>query len=106
MGLDKKCTRRTRDGYKVCAVNGEYLRTNRRVDFIGGGNHFAYPKLVPKNELWAEKYLPKNDFAAIIEHERVEANEMRHDRLSYIRAHNIANRAEDRFRARYRRRRY
>jgi hypothetical protein len=104
MALNKRCSGKTRDGYKVCSVDGQYVRDRRLVDFVGGGNHWAYPKLVPKDELWAERRLQGRDFRGIIEHERIEANAMRHRRWPYERAHALANREERKWRGQHRRR--
>ena len=96
------------DDVRICAVNGDYVRDERGLNFIAfveGGNHYPdsypqYKKYIKPNEVWFDDvHLTKpNDAAAIILHEMVERNQMKEHHLSYDKAHDIANRAEILFR--------
>jgi hypothetical protein len=106
-GLDKKVID-VIDGVKICAVNGDYVRDEKGLNFIAfveGGNHYpnSYPqyrKYIKPDEVWFDDvHLTKpNDAAAIILHEMVERNQMKEHHLSYDKAHDIANKAEKLFR--------
>jgi hypothetical protein len=60
--LNKKLVEMLPDGRRVYDVNGNYIRKHypattkeaSGADFRLGGNHEAYPKMVPKKELWRE----------------------------------------------------
>lgn len=97
------------DGVKICAVNGDYVRDKDEglgfIAFVEGGNHYAdsypdYKKDIKKDEVWLDDvHLTKpNDAAAIILHEMVERYQMKEHGLTYNKAHDIANRAEQLFR--------
>jgi hypothetical protein len=96
------------DGVRICAVNGDYVRNEKGLNFIAfveGGNHYPdsypqYKKYIKPNEVWFDDvHLTKpNDAAAIILHEMIERNQMKEHHLSYDKAHDIANRAEKLFR--------
>ena len=97
------------DGIKICAVNGDFVRDKNKglgfIAFVEGGNHYAdsypdYKKDIKKDEVWLDDvHLTKpNDAAAIILHEMVERYQMKEHGLTYDKAHDIANRAEQLFR--------
>jgi hypothetical protein len=97
------------DGIKICAVNGDFVRDKDKglgfIAFVEGGNHYAdsypdYKKDIKKDEVWLDDvHLTKpNDAAAIILHEMVERYQMKEHGLTYNKAHDIANRAEQLFR--------
>lgn len=79
---------------QIKIVNGNDIRTNIEVDFIGGGHSLAYPNLIPKNEIWIEELESKEDMRSILAHEIVEYELMRNGK-SYEEAHNIANKLEE-----------
>src|SRR5208283_3029438 len=61
---------------KVKMVDGSRIRDTKDVSFIGGGNHEAYPKMIPKVEIWIEEMGDKKDEKAILKHEKVEQKNM------------------------------
>lgn len=78
----------------VKIVNGPAVRNCLDVRFTGGGNHEAYPKLVPPGQIWVEDTGNLQDMAATAHHEEVESERMRKLHESYKQAHRHANRAE------------
>jgi hypothetical protein len=97
------------DGVRICAVNGDFVRDKDDglgfIAFVEGGNHYAdsypdYKKDIKENEIWLDDvHLTKpNDAAAIILHEMVERYQMKEHDLTYDKAHDIANEAEQLFR--------
>lgn len=95
------------DDFKVFAVNGDAIRNNGFIDFIGGGHYYVddylpeekqfYCKFIPKDEIWLEDTLLKriDDLAAIFLHEKVERYIMKHYGVKYEKAHDkYANEAE------------
>lgn len=81
--------------YKIYIVDGNYIRNNIDIDFVGGGNPSRY-QYVPKGELWVEKLSDgnKNDIDAFIEHEYVECERMKNKGESYDVAHEKASEVE------------
>jgi hypothetical protein len=94
------------DGVKVYLVDGDRVRNDKNVEFIGGGNHPADtdPKNptgmdCPKNEIWVEKMLDPKEQIFILVHELTEYLQMRYHGLKYEKAHPIANSIEGAARA-------
>jgi hypothetical protein len=84
-------------GLHIALVNGTHVRDTCDSDFCQGGNGFAYPDFVPKNEIWVDNCIPPGERALVAFHECVEAELMR-EGMSYDRAHVEAKRQEDAFR--------
>jgi len=98
--LEKEFIETLSDGVKVYLVNGGYVRDKLSTDFIGGGNWMAYPKFMPKNEVWVERRdTDQHDMRGILDHEIVEYRLMRDEGLSYEKAHEKANLHEKKERA-------
>lgn len=88
---------RNQDGFKIFWVDGELIRDTFDINFLMGGNGYAY-NYVPKNEIWIENTMNHDDEEAIIVHEVTEALLMKNKGLSYEEAHKIATKAEKNFR--------
>jgi hypothetical protein len=84
-------------GLHVVLVDGTHVRDTWDSDFCQGGNGFAYPDFVPKNEIWVDNCIPPTERALVAFHECVEAELMRGG-SSYDRAHDEAKRREDAWR--------
>ena len=82
-----------KNGIKVYLVDGEWIRNNSNVEWIGGGNHYANPELIPANEIWLENGLTNKDADFILVHEKIEAGLMAKG-IDYQTAHKLANSIE------------
>lgn len=83
-------------GYKVFIVNGKLVRDMIDIEFSLGGNGLRY-EYIPKEELWLDDVLVREERPAILRHEAVEADLMRQG-MSYEQAHEHANVAEKKVR--------
>lgn len=88
-------------GLHVVLVDGTHVRDEYDSDFCQGGNGFAYPDFVPRNEIWVDNCIPPGERALVAFHECTEAELMR-EGMSYNKAHEEAKRQEDAFRKTYR----
>lgn len=79
-------------------VDGKKIRDGICVDFIGGGHHYAYPKIIPKDEVWIEQDLSPEEQTDILVHELVEFALMSKAEMTYTPAHTFANKIEKVFR--------
>lgn len=84
-------------GLHVVLVDGTHVRDTWDSDFCQGGNGFAYPDFVPKNEIWVDNCIPPSERALVAFHECLETELMRGG-LSYDRAHAEAKKREDEWR--------
>jgi hypothetical protein len=84
-------------GLHVVLVDGTHVRDAYDSDFCQGGNGFAYPKFVPKDEIWVDNCIPPGERALVAFHECVEAELMRGG-ASYDDAHEVAKRRENAWR--------
>ncbi len=84
-------------GLHVVLVDGTLVRNTYDSDFCQGGNGFAYPDFVPRNEIWVDNCTPPAERAFVAFHECVEAELMRHG-ATYDQAHQEAKRLEDEWR--------
>jgi hypothetical protein len=95
-------------GFKVYAVNGEWIRNNLSVIY-GHGGHAHVHEFIPKNEIWistrhfkdcdcqkkSEKQpMSKAYFESTLLHEYIEYLEMKKG-MKYWHAHQIAEHAEE-----------
>jgi hypothetical protein len=87
-----------KDGTKVYTVDGTYVRDKIHDDFTEGGNYAAYPNFIPKGEIWIDKDQSQKDQKAAIIHESTELHSMLKKGIDYSSAHDIANKAETKFR--------
>jgi len=74
-------------------VDGTKIRNKTAVNFVFGGNDKAY-NFIPKNQIWIEKAIPKNERKFILIHEFSERDLMRHG-FDYGKAHLLANQIEN-----------
>jgi hypothetical protein len=81
----------------VVLVDGTHVRDTWDSDFCQGGNGFAYPDFIPKNEIWVDNCIPPTERALVAFHECLEAELMRGG-LSYDRAHAESKKREDEWR--------
>jgi hypothetical protein len=85
------------DGLKIYKIDGNQVRNTLDVEFIGGGHNLVYP-FIPENEIWIETLEGADDQRFILAHELVEIFLMRHLGWPYKKAHNVANKTEDKLR--------
>ncbi len=90
--IDQKLT--LWDGTKIKIVNGNEIRNKIEIDFIGGGHGYAYPGIIPKDEIWIEDMESKEDMQDILIHEIIEYIFEKYANIKYNKAHNIANDVE------------
>ena len=88
-------------GLKVYLVDGKYVRDTYDSDFCQGGNGFAYPAFVPKDEIWIDAAITEAEWHLIEFHECGEVELMRRG-MSYDEAHDKIKEQEDRLRRRAR----
>ncbi len=84
------------DGFKICLVNGEFVRNNLETDFTMGSHHLV-SEFIPNHEIWVDVRNSKNDIFSLIHHELTEAKLMK-EGMSYEDAHAIATQKEEEFR--------
>lgn len=92
-GLKKKYVDELWDGTKIYEIDGQFLRSNIDVDFVWGGNGYAYD-YIPKNEIWYEPTPDKDEYKYILVHEITEYIFMKYKNEQYPDAHNKANSIE------------
>jgi hypothetical protein len=85
-----------RAGCTVWLVDGRAVRDLAYVDFTLGGHGRRY-RFIPRREIWIDDAVRAQERPAILEHELVELRHMAAG-LSYPQAHELASRAERRFR--------
>jgi hypothetical protein len=78
------------DGTSIKVVNGEEVRNDKIVEFAGGGHGYVY-KEIPKDEIWVEHMVSKEDMQDILIHEITEYIFMKYAQYKYEDAHKIAN---------------
>jgi hypothetical protein len=100
---------RNQSGYKVFAVDGEWVRSNLSVVFGHGGHGWVH-EFIPKNEIWIATHHPKEGcdckldkkgeavsdeyFDSCTIHEITEINKMKKG-MPYYKAHEIALKKEE-----------
>ena len=86
----------------IVLKDGQQIRDDQKeedVDFVGGGNHMAYPGMVPDMEFWVDSTEEKTeDKLAFAVHEMIEYIYMKEKGLKYDEAHILANEYEKAFR--------
>lgn len=80
-------------GYKIFIVNGEKVRNNCDVDFIGGGHCLVYD-CIPEKEIWVEDFKHEHDSEYVLWHEVFEHLLMLEKSYKYEDAHDVANKFE------------
>ena len=80
------------DGTKIFIVDGDYVRSNvantkeNGIDFVEGGHDLVY-KFIPKDEIWVEHMVSKDDEKMNMVHEIYEHTLMKHLKMDYDKAH-------------------
>lgn len=88
-------------GITIWAVDGNYVRRHMEIDFTNFGQHYAWPKLIPKNEFWIDKEQSENELKYFVAHLKTEYDLMKRG-ASYETALRKAEEVEDNMRmARY-----
>lgn len=87
-------------GFKIYGVDGKYIRDNIDISFTMG-SHGYENTYIPKDEIWIDDELSPYDFEALKIHELVEAKRMHDYNEPYEVAHFRANKAESRWRERF-----
>jgi hypothetical protein len=72
----KKFLGTDKNGVNIFSIDGEFIRQYIYEDFTQGGNDYAYPNFVPKNELWVDKDVVNETRKTTIAHESKEREEM------------------------------
>jgi hypothetical protein len=86
-------------GWTVQRVDGEKIRNDIDVKFIGGDNPAADSTVCPKKTIWIEKMKNADDESAFLIHELVEYYHIEFgEKEDYEHAHKQANKAEQSFR--------
>ncbi|MFA6569919.1 MAG: hypothetical protein WCT77_01645 [Bacteroidota bacterium] len=88
---------------KVYTVNGTYVRDKLSIHFVAGGHHHVgeHYHYIPDNQIWLEECMTEKDIESTLLHEFHEYNNMKYSKLSYSKAHDLANKAEKKFRKEY-----
>jgi len=108
--FDEKLIRNDGD-INIVSVDGEKVRNNGFVEFIGGGHYYVdltdkqivekkYSRYIPEYVIWIDKFNCSEpiDREGIILHEKIERYLMKYYNYSYENAHDIANDIESKFR--------
>jgi hypothetical protein len=85
------------NGYDVYTVNGAFVKVTYKMDFVEGG-HFKVYNFIPENEIWVDNNIDSKNWGYIAYHEYIEVEEMINNNLDYNSAHEIANKAEKKYR--------
>lgn len=91
--LGEKCPH----GHEIFLVSGPYVRNTYSSDFVQGDNFCHSPRFVPRGEIWLDASMPSEEWPYVAYHECIEVEEMIKGK-DYEKAHDIAQKAEDRFR--------
>jgi hypothetical protein len=78
---------------EVWVVDGNLVRSYYKTDYTEGGHGYVYP-WVPKNQIWIEKAIDRQEFPYIAAHEYIEVRLMRDKHIDYDRAHEICSKVE------------
>ena len=81
------------NGLKIWLVSGEIVRDEFSEDYRGGGHDRVYD-FIPKNEIWIDDDIPKNERKFIVLHELKE-RQLMGKKMNYKNAHSIATEFED-----------
>ena len=93
MPLGRSCPH----GLEMFLVNGEFLRNHVDSDFVQGGNPERY-SWIPEGEIWIDETTPTEELPYVALHECDEANLMHSHHEGYEKAHDQAQRVEDKYR--------
>jgi len=86
-----------RRGVEVWMVEGSWVRTNRDEDFSNFGHHWAFPRLIPKHEIWIDQESAPDEHRFYQSHAFLERRLMAGG-LDYEMAHRKANEYERKLR--------
>jgi hypothetical protein len=88
------------DGFKVYVVDGEFIRTEKDIDFTNFGQHYRH-SYIPKDELWVDETNPQgeDEYKYYVQHMIVEHSLMA-DGMPYNKASDLANKVEAELRKR------
>ena len=77
------------DGFKVYIVDGDFIRTEKDIDFTNFGQHYRH-KYIPQNELWLDSTNPQgeDEYKYYVQHMLIEHSLMSHG-ISYNKASDI-----------------
>lgn len=82
------------DGTKIFMVNGEWVRNNIDVSWIGG-SHESECGWIPKKEIWIEEQKSSMDAIFYLFHEIIESVQMKYFKQPYEKSHDISNSVEN-----------
>jgi len=80
------------NGIEIWLVNGDFVRSNFDIEFTEGGHGLVYG-FIPKDEIWIDDDLTKNERAYVIIHEFFERDLMKKG-MGYENAHKEASELE------------
>jgi hypothetical protein len=84
---------KTVDGVKIWIVNGRKIRDNFKIDFTEGGHGYVYG-FIPKDEVWVEDSVIKEERKFVLIHELKERELMKEKGWPYVKSHKEATRVE------------
>lgn len=85
------------DGFSIYLVDGSYIRKNINTQFTNFGQHYRFPKMIPKYEIWLDKDYGENEYRYYIAH-AIKEWELMNSGKSYRTALTIADKLEKRMR--------
>ena len=88
------------NGFKIYVVDGEFIRTEKDVEFSNYGQHYKYP-YIPTNEFWLDDTASQGryEYKYYVQHMLVEHSLMSKG-IPYRQACEVANKAERELRSR------
>ena len=87
----------TKDGVKIFLVDGELIRDKLDIEFTMSGHHWRY-HFIPKDEIWIDNKLDKDDINSSIGHELKERELMKNRKISFSTAYSDASKDEKKYR--------
>jgi hypothetical protein len=78
---------------KIYLIDGQIVRDLYKTDYVEGGHGYVYT-WIPKDEIWIDNTLNKEEMPVIVLHEFVERTLMKHKHLSYNKSHHFASKVE------------
>jgi hypothetical protein len=82
------------NGFKVYIVDGEFIRTEKDIEFTNFGQHYKY-SYIPKNEIWLDETNSQgeDEYKYYVQHALIEYSLMSRG-FSYHKASDMANKVE------------
>ena len=81
------------ESVNIFIISGEFVRDLYKTDYVEGGHAYVY-NWIPKDEIWIDKTVKKEEIPVIILHEFLERTLMKYKKFPYVRAHVAASKSE------------